>query len=60
MSGEVRSSSRAKQFCREFLGLFCFFEKALFTSSPALQAQIAAESSICDSVKLGLGKCSQS
>lgn len=37
MSGVVRGSSHAKRLCGEFLGLFCFFEKALLTSSPALQ-----------------------
>lgn len=59
MTGVVRGSSCPKWFCEEFLGLFGFFEKALLTSSPALQAQIVVESSICDSVKLGLGKCYQ-
>lgn len=32
-----------------------FLEKALLTSSPALQAQITAEPFTCDSVRLGLG-----
>lgn len=59
MSGVASGSSCAKWFCAESWGLFCFFEKARLTSTPALQAQTIAESSICDSVKLCLCKCSQ-